>query len=93
MKELSQLDLPLELKAKLLLLASNEGKLDFKKEIEEPKNNLFNLIKQYNLKMTLSEFVILTPRISVNFLFLSKNDNFLIFLKKTTILKKYKFLA
>ena len=65
MKELAQLGLPTELKSKFELLASNEGKLDFKKEIEEPKNNLFNLIKQYNLKITLSEFVILTPLISV----------------------------
>jgi hypothetical protein len=56
---------PSELKAKFEFLASNEGKLNFKKEIEESKNNIFSIIKQNNLKISLEEFVALTPRISV----------------------------
>ena len=65
MKELTQTSISVDLKSKLALLSSNEGKLDFKKEIEEPKHNLFNLIKQYSIKLNLFEFISLTPRIAV----------------------------
>lgn len=67
MKEIAQLPIDSELKSKFEFLASNEGKLDYKKEIEERKSSLFSLISQYKLKMSLEEFVTLTPRIAVLF--------------------------
>ena len=67
MKEIAQLPIDSELKSKFEFLASNEGKLDYKKEIEERKSSLFSLISQYKLKMSLEDFVALTPRIAVLF--------------------------
>ena len=67
MKEIAQLPINSELKSKFEFLASNEGKLDYKKEIEERKSSLFSLISQYKLKMSLEDFVALTPRIAVLF--------------------------
>jgi len=55
-------------------LASAEGKEEFKNSIEKKMVTLFDLLKEYNIKPTLLEFVNLTPRISPRLFTISSSN-------------------
>lgn len=63
-----------ELKERFEYLASNEGKLDFKKEIEEQKLTLLHIIKQHAIKLSLEQFITLTPRINPRYFTISSSN-------------------
>ncbi|KRX10660.1 Riboflavin synthase-like beta-barrel [Pseudocohnilembus persalinus] len=64
LKDLAKLCENEENKNRLEFLASAKGKSEFKTEIEENKLTIFDLMQKYQVKPTLDQFLIMTPRLA-----------------------------